>query len=274
MREPAHRKRPGGNYWRAAASGRLLASRPLAGFLGAATLRQLGEQELERPPQAPAAPRGATETTGFGVPPAAPALSRTKRALDIALVLASAPLVVPLGVVVAIAVGFSSRGTVLFGQERVGLGGRTFKMYKFRTMHREAEQLLQRDPRLWNEYVANGFKLPAELDQRVTKVGRFLRRSSLDELPQVLNVLLGTMSMVGPRPVVPAEIANYGDTQAAYLSVRPGITGSWQVTGRSTVDYPQRVELDAQYVETWSVALDLRILARTPRAVLSARGAF
>ena len=216
----------------------------------------------------------ATQAAAPAVAPAAPALSRTKRALDIALVLALAPLVVPLGVLVAVAVGLSSRGTVLFGQERIGLGGATFKMYKFRTMHREAEQQLQRDPRLWREYVANGFKLPAELDQRVTKVGRFLRRSSLDELPQVLNVLFGTMSMVGPRPVVPAEIANYGETQAAYLSVRPGITGAWQVTGRSTIDYPQRVELDARYVETWSLALDLKILARTPRAVLSARGAF
>jgi exopolysaccharide production protein ExoY len=122
--------------------------------------------------------------------------------------------------------------------------------------------------------VTNGFKLPAELDQRVTRVGRFLRRSSLDELPQVLNVLLGTMSVVGPRPVVPAEIANYGDKQVAYLSVRPGITGAWQVTGRSNVDYPQRVEFDAEYVETWSLGLDLKILAKTPRAVLSARGAF
>ena len=208
------------------------------------------------------------------MPPAAPALSRTKRALDVVLVLLVAPLVIPLGVLVAVAVALSSRGTVLFGQERVGLGGSTFKMYKFRTMHREAEQLLQRDPRLWNEYVANGFKLPAELDQRVTRVGRFLRRSSLDELPQVLNVLLGTMSVVGPRPVVPAEIANYGDKQVAYLSVRPGITGAWQVTGRSNVDYPQRVEFDAEYVETWSLGLDLKILAKTPRAVLSARGAF
>ena len=86
---------------------------------------------------------------------------------------------------------------------------------------------------MWNEYVTNGFKLPAELDRRVTKVGRFLRRSSLDELPQVLNVLLGTMSLVGPRPVVPAEVENYGDRRDVYMSVRPGVTGAWQVKGRS-----------------------------------------
>ena len=208
------------------------------------------------------------------VAPARAARSRTKRALDLVLVLAVLPLVLPLGVLIALAVFASSRGRVLFGQERVGLGGRTFKMYKFRTMHREAEQLLQQDPRLWDEYVSNGFKLPRELDRRVTRVGRFLRRSSLDELPQILNVLAGTMSLVGPRPVVPAEVDNYGDRRNAYLSVRPGITGAWQVNGRSDIDYPERVEIDAEYVERWSLGLDVRILARTPLAVVSARGAF
>jgi len=205
--------------------------------------------------------------------PAPAATSRAKRALDIGLVLLVSPLVVPLGAVIALLVMVSSRGSILFGQERVGLGGRCFKMYKFRTMHREAEQLLAQDPVLWNEYVTNGFKLPAELDRRVTKVGRFLRRSSLDELPQVLNVLLGTMSLVGPRPVVPAEIDNYGDRRDIYLSVRPGVTGAWQVGGRSQIDYPERVDIDEQYVRDWSLGLDLRILARTPKAVLTARGA-
>jgi len=216
----------------------------------------------------PAAPANA------GVAPAAPALSRGKRALDLGLVLLSLPMVLPLGLVITLLVFSTSRGPVLFGQERVGLCGSRFKMFKFRTMHREAEALLQQEPRLWNEYVSNGFKLPAELDRRITPVGRFLRRSSLDELPQVLNVLLGTMSLVGPRPVVPAEVANYGDQGHVYLSVRPGITGAWQVNGRSTVDYPERVEFDADYVRTWSIWRDLQILARTPYAVLSARGAF
>jgi exopolysaccharide production protein ExoY len=194
--------------------------------------------------------------------------------MDLALVLITAPIVLPLGVVVGLVVLVTSRGAVLFGQERVGLAGRTFKMYKFRTMHRGAEQLLQHDPRLWDEYVSNGFKLPAELDRRVTRVGRFLRRSSLDELPQILNVLAGTMSLVGPRPVVPVEIRNYGDREHVYTSVRPGITGAWQVNGRSRIDYPERVDIDAEYVEHWSLGLDVRILAKTPVAVLSARGAF
>lgn len=205
--------------------------------------------------------------------PAPAARSRAKRALDIGLVLLTSPLVLPLAVLIALLVVVSSRGSILFGQERVGLGGRSFKMYKFRTMHREAEQLLAQDPQLWNEYVTNGFKLPAELDRRVTKVGRFLRRSSLDELPQVLNVLLGTMSLVGPRPVVPAEIDNYGERRGIYLSMRPGVTGAWQVGGRSQIDYPERVDIDEQYVRDWSLGLDLRILARTPKAVLTARGA-
>jgi exopolysaccharide production protein ExoY len=216
----------------------------------------------------PAAPADA------GVAPAAPALSRGKRALDLGLVLLSLPMVLPLGLAITLLVFSTSRGPVLFGQERVGLCGSRFKMFKFRTMHREAEVLLQQEPRLWNEYVSNGFKLPAELDRRITPVGRFLRRSSLDELPQVLNVLLGTMSLVGPRPVVPAEVANYGDQGHVYLSVRPGITGAWQVNGRSTVDYPERVEFDADYVRTWSIWRDVQILARTPYAVLSAHGAF
>lgn len=235
------------------------------------SLRQLGEHEVDRPAPvvaplpSPAAPRVP--------PPARPATSRAKRALDIAVVVATAPVVIPLGLLTALAVLLTSRGPVVFAQERVGLGGELFRMYKFRTMHREAEDLLQQDPRLLQEYVDNGFKLPAEIDRRITPVGRFLRRSSLDELPQWLNVVLGTMSVVGPRPVVPAEVDNYGDKRDAYLSVRPGITGAWQVNGRSQIDYPERVEIDADYVRNWSLRRDLAILARTPLAVLSARGA-
>ena len=205
---------------------------------------------------------------------ARPAASRSKRALDLACVLLASPLLVLLGIVTAALVLITSRGPVLFGQERVGLGGGRFKMYKFRTMHPEAERLLQQDTDLWNEYVVNGFKLPAEIDRRITPVGRFLRRSSLDELPQILNVVAGTMSLVGPRPVVPAEVDNYGAQRVVYLSVRPGITGAWQVNGRSTVDYPDRVAIDTEYVRTWTLWRDVKILARTPFAVLRARGAF
>lgn len=235
-------------------------------------MRQLGEEEVERPsPAVPVAPVAAAPPAV--VPPARPATSRAKRALDLAVVLVTAPVVLVVGLVTALVVLVTSGRPVLFAHERVGLGGRTFRMYKFRTMRPEAERLLQADPLLMQEYVENGYKLPAEVDQRITRVGRFLRRSSLDELPQWLNVLAGHMSVVGPRPVVPAEIENYGVHRDAYLSVRPGITGAWQVNGRSTVDYPERVAIDAEYVRSWSLRRDLAILLRTPVAVITARGA-
>jgi exopolysaccharide production protein ExoY len=207
-------------------------------------------------------------------PPARPATSRAKRALDILVVLAILPVVAVVGAVVTLLVATTSRGPILFSQERVGLGGRSFKMYKFRTMRPDAEGHLQQDSALWDEYVRNGYKIPAEIDRRITKVGRILRRSSLDELPQVLNVILGTMSLVGPRPIVPRELDNYGPHRGAYLSVRPGITGAWQVNGRSDVTYPQRVEYDREYIESWTLGRDLSILVRTPKAVITARGAF
>jgi exopolysaccharide production protein ExoY len=235
-------------------------------------VRQLGEEEVERPsPAVPVAPVAAAPPAV--VPPARPATSRAKRALDLAVVLVTAPVVLVVGLITALVVLVTSGRPVLFAHERVGLGGRTFRMYKFRTMRPEAERLLQADPLLMQEYVENGYKLPAEVDQRITRVGRFLRRSSLDELPQWLNVLAGHMSVVGPRPVVPAEIENYGVHRDAYLSVRPGITGAWQVNGRSTLDYPERVAIDAEYVRSWSLRRDLAILLRTPVAVITARGA-
>lgn len=235
-------------------------------------MRQLGEEEVERPsPAVPVAP--VPTALPAVVPPARPATSRAKRALDLVVVLVTAPVVLVVGLVTALVVLVTSGRPVLFAHERVGLGGRTFRMYKFRTMRPEAERLLEADPLLMQEYVENGYKLPAEVDQRITRVGRFLRRSSLDELPQWLNVLAGHMSVVGPRPVVPAEIENYGAHRDAYLSVRPGITGAWQVNGRSTVDYPERVAIDAEYVRSWSLRRDLAILLRTPVAVITARGA-
>jgi exopolysaccharide production protein ExoY len=229
------------------------------------------------PPASPISPVSPSSSSSTPPDPteqlSRPARSRSKRALDLGVTIVLSPVIVPLGLLCAVLIKVTSSGPVLFAQERVGLRGERFRMYKFRTMHVDAERLLQQDARLWQEYVHNGFKLPAELDRRVTALGRFLRRSSLDELPQMINVLGGTMSLVGPRPVVPAEIANYGDQRSVYLSARPGITGAWQVNGRSTVDYPERVDIDAEYVRSWSLWRDVRILVRTPIAVLSARGA-
>jgi exopolysaccharide production protein ExoY len=201
-------------------------------------------------------------------PLAASADSRAKRALDLTVAIGGFPVALLLGAVIALLVKVTSRGPVFFVQERVGLAGRRFRMVKFRTMLDGAEDRLRRDPELWDEYVRNGYKLPASVDNRVTPVGRFLRRSSLDELPQIINVLSGHMSLVGPRPVVPDELANYGDRPDVYLGVKPGLTGWWQVNGRSGVGYPERVELDRYYAESWTLWLDIRILFRTPLTLL------
>ncbi|HEY8544729.1 MAG TPA: sugar transferase [Acidimicrobiales bacterium] len=203
-----------------------------------------------------------------------PGTSRAKRALDLVLVILALPIVVVLGLVIAALVVATSGGPALFVHERVGLGGRRFGMLKFRTMQPDADAQLRADPKLWQQYVDNDFKLPPSMDNRVTPVGRFLRRSSLDELPQLLNVLRGEMSLVGPRPIVPTELACYGDHEDAYLAVRPGLTGAWQVNGRSGVGYPARVEFDREYIEKWSFWLDVKILVKTPLAVVTSRGAY
>jgi lipopolysaccharide/colanic/teichoic acid biosynthesis glycosyltransferase len=202
-----------------------------------------------------------------------PATSRAKRALDVTVTVVSLPVVLVLCLVIAAMVAATSRGPVFFRQERVGLGGQRFRMVKFRTMLVDAEERLRRDPALWNDYVLNDFKLPNGRDPRVTPVGRFLRRSSLDELPQLLNVLRGQMSLVGPRPIVPEEVERYGTDRDAYTAVKPGITGWWQVNGRSGVGYPERVDLDREYAASWTFWLDVQILLRTPLTVLRARGA-
>ncbi|MEA2686806.1 MAG: hypothetical protein QOE93_2001 [Actinomycetota bacterium] len=195
-----------------------------------------------------------------------------KRGLDVSLSLVALLIALPLLLVVGLVVRCTSRGPVLFRQPRVGRHGRSFMVLKFRSMCCDAEDRL-RDLGLYDTYVATGFKLPAAVECRTTRVGRFLRRSSLDELPQLLNVLRGDMSLVGPRPVIPEELASYGPLVHCYLGVRPGITGMWQVNGRSQVRFPERAHLDRHYYDERSLRLDLAILARTPRAVLRAEGA-
>ena len=195
-----------------------------------------------------------------------------KRALDVALALALIVLLLPMFVLVGMAVLITSRGPMLFTQRRVGLGGREFPILKFRTMVPEAEERLSADPELRSVYVNGDFKIPNAVDPRVTPVGRVLRALSLDELPQLFNVLAGHMSLVGPRPIVPAELDLYGDCRDAYLSVRPGLTGLWQVSGRNEIKFPQRAALDAEYAQRCSPAVDLLVLLRTPGAVVRCRG--
>lgn len=197
------------------------------------------------------------------------------RLLDIALAVSALLVFAPMFLMICLAVRLSGPGPILFRHTRVGRGGRLFSCYKFRTMHPDADRLLStllaRDPALRAEW-AREQKL--RHDPRVTWAGRFLRRTSLDELPQLLNVLTGTMSVVGPRPIVPQEVERYGRHIHAYLSIRPGITGLWQVTGRNSTTYRRRVACDVTYARSKSLRHDLSIIARTVPAVLLGRGAY
>jgi len=197
--------------------------------------------------------------------------SRTKRLLDLALSLILLVLVAPIVGVLALVIMIDSRGGPFFVQTRVGLGSREFRFVKLRTMVRDAEARLV-ELKALNEAQPPLFKM--KRDPRVTRVGAFLRRSSLDELPQLWNVLRGDMSLVGPRPPLPREVATYTPEQARRLSVMPGMTGLWQVCGRSDVDFDQAVALDLSYIDTWSLALDLSLLMKTLLVVVRPRGAY
>lgn len=196
-----------------------------------------------------------------------------KRLIDLVIATITFVLLLPLMAALAIAIRMDGGGSVLFRQRRLGLGGRVFTMYKFRTMHENAEALLDRVPGLRDKYVLHNYKLPAGEDPRVSRVGALLRRTSLDELPQLFNVIAGDMSLVGPRPIVPEELSQYGDEALVFLGVRPGVTGYWQVRGRSSIGYPDRARLELEYIMNWSLFLDFKILARTLPDVLLGRGA-
>lgn len=197
-----------------------------------------------------------------------------KRALDLILSLTFLILLAPLLVLLAVAIKLTSPGPVLFVQERLGLNKRKFRIYKFRTMTANAEQMMKEIEHL-NEVAGPVFKI--RNDPRITKVGRFLRKTSLDELPQLLNVLTGDMSLVGPRPLAVRdyELMTQGceDWQRCRFSVKPGVTCLWQVNGRNSIPFHEWMELDMEYIQNWSLWLDLRILFRTIPAVLRGSGA-
>jgi exopolysaccharide biosynthesis polyprenyl glycosylphosphotransferase len=177
----------------------------------------------------------------------------------------------PVFAVVAVAVTLDSPGPVFFRQTRVGRDGRRFSMVKFRTMVNDAERL-QADLEHRNE--ADGLLFKLRTDPRVTRVGRWLRRYSIDELPQIVNVLRGQMSMVGPRPPLPGEVEMYEGHVSRRLLVKPGITGLWQVSGRSDLPWNEAVRLDLYYVDHWSPTMDLTIMAKTFSAVIRGHGAY
>ena len=203
-----------------------------------------------------------------------PAEQAVKRMLDIVLTLMLVVVLSPVLLTIA-CLACLDGGAVLFGHRRIGTQGKTFTCWKFRTMVLNAdkvlEELLASDPAARAEWEET-FKL--KRDPRVTRIGRFLRSTSLDELPQLLNVLKGEMSLVGPRPIVWDEVKRYGSAFHDYTRCRPGITGPWQVSGRNDVDYRNRVALDRNYARGWSLATDVQILWKTFFVVIKRRGAY
>ena len=198
-----------------------------------------------------------------------------KRIMDLILVSLGGLIILPFLLMIALAVKISSPGPVLYGHKRVGLNGKQLNTYKFRSMVMDADEklksVLDADPRLREEWEST-HKLKD--DPRVTIAGKFLRRTSFDEFPQLINILKGEMSLVGPRPVTDPELKKYGENARRVLSVKPGLTGLWQVSGRSDTDYAERVSYDLYYIQSWSVWLDLWILYRTPAVIFKGKGAY
>jgi Undecaprenyl-phosphate galactose phosphotransferase WbaP len=195
--------------------------------------------------------------------------------MDLCLILLAAPYIIFTFVIIMILIKLDSRGPVFYRQARIGRFGRKFHVYKFRTMVQNADQILQtyleNSPELKAEWLAT-HKL--KQDPRVTRIGSILRKLSLDELPQLWNIVIGDMSLVGPRPIVDAEVEKYGKCFDLYIKVRPGLTGLWQVSGRNDTTYERRVELDEFYVLNRSLRLDFQILWKTVFVVLKKDGAY
>ena len=231
---------------------------------------ELHEQQRPSVTGSRPAPSRATPHPGFYA-------EHGKRLLDLAVATAVLIVAAPVMAAIALAIKLDSRGPIIFAQDRVGKDGALFHVFKFRTMQ------LANDESIHAEYVrrlitqnaapAPGASLKLQHDPRVTRVGRLLRRSSLDELPQFVNVLLGEMSVVGPRPDVPYAVAAYPPAWHARFAVLPGITGLWQVEARNRVSYEQMIQLDLDYCRRQSLALDLRLMVRTPLVMLTGSGA-
>lgn len=198
-----------------------------------------------------------------------------KRWLDVLISCALLIVSLPVLVVISITIKTSSQGPLFYADERFGLGGVKFRCIKFRTMVPNAEQflkeILESDPTRRAEYE---LKHKLEDDPRITKVGRFLRKTSLDEIPQLWNILRGDMSLVGPRPYLVRESQEMGSSKEVITQVRPGLTGLWQVSGRSNCSFRERLTIETEYVQTWSLALDFKILLRTLKVILARDGAY
>lgn len=194
-----------------------------------------------------------------------------KRTIDIVVSLIAIVLLSPIFLIVALAIRFDSKGKVVFGHERIGKGMKKFKIYKFRSMYENSQEIFNNfTDEQKKEYYIN-FKL--ENDPRITRIGGFLRRTSLDELPQLINILKGDMSIVGPRPIVEKEIERYGVYAETVFAVLPGLTGYWQANGRSYTTYEERVEMDMYYIKNRSLWMDIKIMFKTVTSVIKGEGA-
>jgi exopolysaccharide production protein ExoY len=201
-------------------------------------------------------------------------MPKWKRSLDVLGSLVGLIFLSPIIVFIGCLIFLTDGRPLFFRQARFGVGGEMFDLYKFRSMRSNAEEVLISNPELYRQYVENDFKLPEGADPRVTKLGLFLRKTSLDELPQFWNVLRGDMSLVGPRPIVAEELEEYGNRKALFLKMRPGITGVWQVSGRSELKYPERAEVELSYLNDRGFLYDLGILVKTVTCVFKRKGAF
>ena len=225
--------------------------------------------EIDTPMDADLAAAGAARTGEH------PVGRRAKRAFDLLVAVPALLLLSPLLLGIAIAIRLSDGGPALYRHTRIGLDGRPFACLKFRSMVRDADAVLARHL-AQNEVAAREWAETRKLkdDPRITRLGDVLRKTRVDELPQLVNIVRGDMSVVGPRPIVAAEIEKYGPHIDDYVRARPGLTGAWQVSGRSDVTYGERVRLDTDYVNNWSLARDVVIIVRTIPAVLASRGSY
>ncbi|OKZ56310.1 MAG: exopolysaccharide biosynthesis protein [Clostridium sp. 26_21] len=196
---------------------------------------------------------------------------KVKRILDCILATIALIILSPIYLIIAIAVKIDSKGPIFFGHTRIGKNGKIIKIYKYRTMVTNAEELIKQfTPEQMKEYKEN-FKL--ENDPRITKVGKFLRKTSLDELPQLLNIIQGDLALIGPRPVVKKELEKYGENAGKFLSVTPGLTGNWAASGRSNTTYEERMKMELWYVDNISFITDVKIFFKTIIAVIKKEGA-
>lgn len=194
-----------------------------------------------------------------------------KRILDVFLTLISMIFVLPLSIIISILIKLDSNGPIIYKQRRLGKNGKIFTIYKFRTMVSNAEEVMQNFTEEQKEEFKKYFKL--KNDPRITKMGKFLRKTSLDELPQLLNILIGNMSIIGPRPIVEKEVEKYGLLKDKYLSIKPGLTGWWACNGRSSTTYNERIDLEMYYIDNVSFKLDLKCIIKTIFSIIKKEGA-